>query len=70
MSALGPSVTTGDHLNILDFGPPVTTQDRCVGTYVQIPLKNGEANRKTFKTRVIRTDGTKDTDLIRITCTP
>lgn len=70
VGTLGPAVTTGDHSNILDFAPTVTTQDRCASTYVRIPLKNGAATRKTFKTRVIRSDGTKDSDALRITCSP
>jgi hypothetical protein len=67
---LGPSVTTGDHQNILDYGPSLTVQDKRVGTYVSVPLKNGAKAKKMFKTRWTRTDGTKDSDVMTVTCNP
>ena len=61
---------TGDHDNIVDYGPLLTAPNECVGTYVTIPLKNGLATKKTFKTRIVRSDRTKDLDKLTITCLP
>jgi penicillin G amidase len=70
VKTLGPSVTTGDHGNIVDFGPAITSQDRCVGTYVTVPLRNGHRARKTIGTKTTRSDGTKDIDSLTIVCNP
>ncbi len=67
---LGPSVTTGDHDNVIDFGPAVTAQDRCVGTYVSVPLRNGHKTKKTIGTKTTRSDGTKDIDSLTLVCNP
>ena len=70
LGAFGASTTTGDHQNVLDYTVPVATPDKCVGTYVVIPMRNGEATKKLFKTKVTRDDGVKDLDLFSITCAP
>lgn len=70
VGSLGPSVTTGSHNNVLDFGPAMTTQDRCVGTYLTIPLRNGKKTKMNVGAKTFRSDGTKDTDSISITCNP
>ena len=70
VGTLGANAITGDHHSTVDYGPPVTTQNTCAGTYLQIPLKHGEANKKSIKTKVTRSDGTKDLDKITLICTP
>ena len=70
VSSLGPSVTTGDHNNVIDFGPALTRQNACAGTYMVVPIRHGAPTKKVIKTRVVRTDGTKDLDTLRIVCTP
>jgi penicillin amidase len=70
LRTLGPSVTSGRNENILTFGPAVTSQDRCVGTYVSIPLRNGNRGKKVFGTKTVRSDGTKDIDSLTIICNP
>ena len=68
--SLGANVVIGDHDNIVDYGPLLTAQNKCAGTYLTIPLRNGEATKKVFKTRVVRSDRTKDLDKVTITCLP
>lgn len=70
LKTLGPNTITGDHKNAVDYAPAVTAANKCVGTYLQISLKHGEATKKSFKTKVARSDGTKDLDKVTITCTP
>jgi len=70
LRTLGASTTTGDHHNVIDYTVPVATADKCVGTYVVIPLRNGVATKKLFKTKVTRDDGVKDLDLFSVTCAP
>ncbi len=70
VETVGANAVTGDHKNIVDFGPVITAANKCVGTYVSIPLKDGHKTTKVFKTRVVRSDKTKDADKVAITCTP
>ncbi len=70
VKSLGANTVSGGHLNIVDYNTPITTANKCIGTYLQIPLKNGHATKKAFKTRVVRTDKTKDLDKVLITCAP
>ena len=70
ITTLGPSTTSGNHQNVVDFTSPITSQDRCVGTYVAIPLKNGHKTKKTIRTKTTRSDGTKDSDSLTIICNP
>ena len=70
IKSLGPSVTGGAHDNVVDFGPAITAADRCVGTYLAIPLRNGHRTQKRFGTKTTSTDGTKDTDSLTIICNP
>jgi penicillin amidase len=70
LEALGTFTVAGDHHNIVDYAPALTTQNTCAGTYVRIPIKHAQPTKKSFKTRVVRGDGTKDIDTLTITCTP
>jgi hypothetical protein len=70
VKSLGANTVGGEHFNVVDYTAPVTTQNACATTYVRIPLRHGEATKKTFKTRIPRGDGTKDLDTLTITCTP
>lgn len=70
VGSLGANAVTGEHLNIVDYGPVLTAANKCAGTYLQIPVRHAQPTKKIFKTRVVRTDGTKDLDKVTITCTP
>jgi penicillin amidase len=70
LETIGPNAITGDHKNEVDYAPAITAANKCVGTYLQVSLKNGQAVKKSFKTKVARSDGTKDLDKVVITCAP
>ncbi len=68
--SLGTSTTSGKHSNVLDFTPVVTNQDRCVGTYLIVPLRNGNRGTKRFGSKTVDSAGTKDLDTLTIICNP
>ncbi len=70
LKTIGPNTITGDHMSTVDYGPAISAANRCVGTYVQISLKRGRPTKKSFKTKVARSDGIKDLDKVTIICTP
>ncbi len=67
---LGSSTVTGDDNNVVEFSPALTDQDRCTTAYIDVPLKNGRKGKQRIKTRITRSDGTRDKDRMRIICNP
>ena len=44
LRAQGANQLSGSHLNTITYTTPIATQDHCVTTYLQIPIKNGRAH--------------------------
>jgi hypothetical protein len=68
LKGLGASTTTGSHLNVLSYTVPVSTLGKCVGTYVEVPKRNGAPTKKIFKLKATDTNSVKDKDLLTIIC--
>jgi len=70
LKPLGTNLLIGPHANEVRYNTALTTQDRCLSTYLVVPLKNGKKTRQTIRLRTESSAGTADTDTIKITCTP
>ncbi len=70
LRTLGTSTVKGNHKNIVDFAPPVGTQNRCAGAYLTVPTKNGRARSIKVRTRAEASSGANDADSLTIVCNP
>jgi hypothetical protein len=67
---LGTHILVGAHVNTIQYNTALTTQDRCLTTYLSIPIKNGRLTRQTIRLGTESSSGTRDADTIKISCNP
>jgi hypothetical protein len=67
---LGTHILVGAHVNTIQYNTALTTQDRCLTTYLSIPIKNGRLTRQTSRLGTESSSGTRDADTIKISCNP